>query len=332
MDASDAYRPSTNAARVSDPDVASVAGGVEPGPLYRGRFAPSPTGPLHLGSLLTALGSWLLARHVGGQWLIRIEDVDRLREVPGAAEKQLATLAAFGLVSDIPVVRQSRRNEAYQAAVQRLLAQGDAFVCACSRRALAAVGGVHRLCLDSSQAVGRRSGIRLRVADGLAMEVADRLQGRHLQRLDRAVGDFILRRADGAWAYQLAVVVDDAEQGVSAVVRGADLLDSTPRQLLLQQKLGLAAPEYWHLPLLLGSDGRKLSKSRGDAAVDARDPLPAMRLVWRALGQPPAVLRGRLTPTLALALAQREFVPDRLPKRRGIRLAALHDWQTAMDV
>ena len=256
-----------------------------PNPAYRGRFAPSPTGPLHAGSLLAALGSWLLARQVKGEWLLRIEDVDPPREVAGAADGQIAALAAFGLRHDGDIEYQSRRHALYQAALNRLLATGLAFECHCSRSDLAASGGIHRRCV----AGGRRPdpAIRLRVADGCEIAFDDLIHGRVAQRVDVEAGDVVLRRADGLWAYQLAVVVDDAAQGITDVVRGADLLDSTPRQILLQRALGLPTPRYAHLPLLLGADGRKLSKSCAARPVDPADPLPALLAAWTLLGQAP---------------------------------------------
>ena len=226
---------------------------------YRGRFAPSPTGPLHAGSLLAAFGSWLLARQAGGEWRVRIEDIDPPREVAGAAAGQLATLAAFGLLPDGAIAYQHARGALYRAALDRLLLQGDAFECHCSRADLAATGGIHRRCIATAPRPD--PAIRLRVPDGCHIAFDDAVHGRVSQRVDLEVGDFVLLRADGLWAYQLAAVVDDAAQGITDVVRGADLLDSTPRQLLLQQLLGLPVPRHAHLPLLLGEDGRKLSKS-----------------------------------------------------------------------
>jgi len=279
---------------------------------YRGRFAPSPTGPLHAGSLLAAFGSWLLARAAGGQWLVRIEDLDPPREVPGAADAQLAALSAFGLVSDLPVVRQSGRHALYQAALERLLASGDAFVCHCSRSALASQGGIHRRCVATGPRAHAAS--RLRVAEGPVM-FEDALQGMVVQDVAREVGDVVLRRADGYWAYQLAVVVDDADQGVTHVVRGADLLDSTPRQILLQRALGVATPHYLHLPLLLDADGRKLSKSAAALPVDPADPLPALRTCWVLLGQDPAPLQGSRSVDALLECAIWHFDGARLPTR-----------------
>lgn len=279
-------------------------------PPYRGRFAPSPTGPLHLGSLLAAFGSWLLARHAGGQWLVRIEDIDPLREVPGAADSQLATLAAFGLHPDLPVVYQSRRHGLYRGATDRLLACGRAFPCHCSRTDLAGQQGIHRHCT-----AGRRRphpAIRLKVADGSQVDFDDGLQGHFGQRVDRQVGDFVLLRADGCWAYQLAVVVDDAEQGITHVVRGADLIDSTPRQILLQQALGLPTPRYLHLPLLLDGNGHKLSKSLAALPVDDQQPLPVLRWLWAALGQQPSRLETAATVAELLQQAVAGFEPARL--------------------
>ncbi|KRG65065.1 glutamyl-Q tRNA(Asp) ligase [Stenotrophomonas humi] len=283
---------------------------------YRGRFAPSPTGPLHLGSMLAAFGSWLLARHARGQWLVRIEDVDPPREVPGAAELQLATLAAFGLHADQPVQYQSRRHTLYQTASARLLAKGKAFHCHCSRADLASQHGIHRHCAASQQRA--QPAIRLRVADGSHVTFNDALQGQVAQDVDRDVGDFVLLRADGCWAYQLAVVVDDAEQRISHVVRGADLVDSTPRQILLQQALGVPTPHYLHLPLLLGSDGHKLSKSLAAMPVDAGAPLPVLRWLWAALGQAPAALDASVTVAELLQHAVTAFDPGSLQKESRI--------------
>lgn len=296
---------------------------MEANPAYRGRFAPSPTGPLHFGSLLAALGSWLLARRAGGEWLVRIEDLDPPREVPGAARRQLDTLAAFGLESDGPVLWQSRRGDAYQAALDRLLADGLAFACHCSRSDLAGEGGIHRRC--TADAPRAQPAVRLRVGDGNWIAFDDRLQSRIEQDLAGEVGDIVLRRADGYWAYQLAVVVDDAAQGITDVVRGADLLDSTPRQILLQRALGLPTPRYLHLPLVLDADGRKLSKSLAALPVDADDPLPALQLAWRALGQVPDALRAAGSARGALMAASAAFDPRQLPRTGGIALAALHN-------
>ena len=294
---------------------------------YRGRFAPSPTGPLHAGSMLAALGSWLLARQAGGEWLLRIEDVDPPRTVTGAADHQLATLAAFGLVHDGGIVRQSRRDVLYADALARLLAQGHAFACHCSRSDLAAVGGIHRQCL----AITPRPdpAIRLRVPDGCEIAFDDGVHGRVTQRVDLDVGDFVLRRTDGLWAYQLAVVVDDAEQGITDVVRGADLLDSTPRQILLQQRLGVPTPRHVHLPLLLDAEGRKLSKSDAARPVDGNDPMPTLHMLWALLGQAP--LPACDTPQQFLAAALQAFRLERVPRMHAAHSAALHNNAATSD-
>lgn len=256
-----------------------------PAPHYVGRFAPSPTGPLHLGSAMTALASWLLARQAGGQWLLRIEDIDPPRQQAGAIEWQLRQLAALGLSPDFPVSYQSQRDEYYTQALQSLRTRGLVFVCHCSRRDLMAQGGVHRHCVR--QAGDGPGALRVRVPDATVVHFHDRLQGEQCQALDREVGDFVLRRADGLWAYQLAVVVDDAVQGISEVVRGADLLDSTPRQIFLQRALGLPTPNYCHLPLLVDARGEKLSKSGNAPAIDEREPLDTLACLWTLLGQSP---------------------------------------------
>lgn len=292
---------------------------------YRGRFAPSPTGELHFGSLLAAFGSWLLARHAQGAWLVRVEDLDPPREVAGAADRQLRALAAFGLESDEPVLRQSQRGDRYRAALDDLLGRGLAFACHCSRSDLAAAAGIHRRCVAASERPGRAPAIRLRVPDGSVVAFHDRIRGAQSQDVAREVGDVVLRRADGYWAYQLAVVVDDAEQGITDVVRGADLLDSTPRQILLQCALGLPTPNYAHLPLVLGSDGRKLSKSDAALPVDPQHPLPALRAAWRALGQSADALAGADSVPQLLTRAQACFDPGRIASTPSVSLAAMHN-------
>jgi len=290
--------------------------------VYRGRFAPSPTGPLHLGSLLAAVGSWLLARQAGGEWWLRIEDVDGPRTVAGAAQQQIDTLAAFGLVSDGPVLWQSQRGDRYAQVLQTLVDRGLAFACHCSRTELAQAGGIHHACV--ARQTRAHPAWRLLVAPGAAVAFHDGLQGLFEQDVYEQVGDVVLRRADGQWAYQLAVVVDDADQGVTDIVRGADLLDSTPRQILLQQVLGWSTPHYLHLPLLLGADGQKLSKSLAAAPVDGTDPRPALRLVWQALGQDAGSLPWQAPLTTVMAAAVSAFVPERIPKQGRLPVSALH--------
>jgi glutamyl-Q tRNA(Asp) synthetase len=293
---------------------------MSPAPFPCGRFAPSPTGPLHFGSLVAALGSWMMARRAGGDWLVRIEDLDPPREVPGAAERQLLALHAFGMAPDGPVLYQSTRGERYQQALRQLLDSGDAFACRCSRSELEAVGGIHRHCI--ARGTTRPAAIRLRLPDG-ALAFDDGLQGRFAQDLGREVGDVVLRRADGYWAYQLAVVVDDADQGITQVVRGADLLDSTPRQIFLQQRLGVRTPDYLHLPLVLDASGQKLGKSLQALPVDDGDPWPALAAAWVFLGQERAALTRQGRPADALRQALPHFDPDRLPRTRGRAVSAI---------
>lgn len=280
---------------------------------YRGRFAPSPTGPLHFGSLLTAFGSWLLARHADGEWLIRIEDIDPPRTVAGAADAQLRTLDAFGLHPDFPIVRQSARDGLYQHAIDTLLTDGKAFACSCSRSDLAASGGIHHHCVHHPRR--DQHAIRLRVPSSCVIGFDDGLQGHVVQDIHADVGDFVLRRADGYWAYQLAVVVDDADQGITDVVRGADLLDSTPRQLLLHQMLDIPTPRYLHLPLMLDADGHKLSKSSAAQPVCNEDPQSTLRAAWLALGQDPRII-DHVHPLKALLdCAAQHFNPAKMPQK-----------------
>ncbi len=270
--------------------------------------------------MLAALGSWLLARQAGGQWLLRIEDLDPPREVACATQAQLQALAAFDLRHDGDIVHQSRRGALYRNALDRLLARGLAFECHCSRADLAGTGGIHRRCVASAPRAD--PAIRLRVADGTEVAFDDLVHGRIAQRVDRDAGDFVLRRADGLWAYQLAVVVDDAAQGITDVVRGADLLDSTPRQILLQQALGLPTPRHAHLPLLLDDDGRKLSKSNAALPVDPDAPLDTLRAIWRCLGQPP-LSENRLRSFLEAATCT--FRLDLVPQTAMRVSAAVHN-------
>ncbi len=297
---------------------------------YRGRFAPSPTGPLHLGSLFAALGSWLLARHAHGEWWVRVEDLDPPRERAGATARQLEALREFGLVSDAPVCLQSQRSALYQSALDQLLEQGHAFHCRCSRKDLQATGGIHRRCVTRPQA--RKRAIRMRVPDGTHVIFVDALQGEIIQQVDQDVGDFVLRRADGFWAYQLAVVVDDAAQGMTDIVRGADLLDSTPRQILLQDALGLPRPRYLHLPILIDHRGTKLSKSAAAPAADPAQPLPALHAAWKALGQYPLEPFAVVSASDFMALARDRFDPALLPRAHSIPVAAVHNETVAAAV
>jgi glutamyl-Q tRNA(Asp) synthetase len=309
----------------------AAASAASVGAIYIGRFAPSPTGALHAGSLAAALGSWLDARAHGGRWLVRIEDVDTPRCVPGADQVILRQLAACGLLPDAPPVWQSQRGLLYQAALDRLLAHGRAYPCACSRKdiedAQAALGlprerhgelvypGTCRAGLQGrparawrlvcSDLEGNRPAARSGSAQVAIKTIAstvrwtDRRLGPQQQDVAAEVGDFVLRRADGLWAYQLAVVVDDAAQGMTHVVRGEDLADNTARQILLQQALELPAPAYLHTPLVLGANGEKLSKQNGAQPLDLADPLAALREAAVVLGLEPAT-----APTASDWLAQ----------------------------
>jgi glutamyl-Q tRNA(Asp) synthetase len=272
---------------------------------YIGRFAPSPTGPLHAGSLVAALASWLDARAHGGQWLIRIEDIDPPRCLPGADQTILRQLADCGLLSDGPVLYQSQRQAHYQRALDALIAQDLAYPCACTRADIAQAHarlGWHKArhgelvypgtCRPPNGGLGGRPGRAWRLKVPLPTDQAapwtwqDRALGPQHQNLATEVGDFVIRRADGLWAYQLAVVVDDAAQGVTDIVRGQDLADNTPRQQWLQQALGVRQPRYLHTPLVLTPDGEKLSKQHGAPALDTRVPLPLLRQAAQVLGLP----------------------------------------------
>lgn len=298
-------------------------------PAYRGRFAPSPTGPLHFGSLVAALGSYLDARAAGGEWLLRIEDVDQPRTVAGASDAILRTLDACGFEWDGEVLVQSRRLDLYHAALTRLQLAGDVYPCACSRREVAAVatrrsvdGGLvyPGTCRNGVPAGRAAAAWRMRVPDGEGARMAfvDRVQGPQTQDLARDVGDFVLLRADGQFAYQLAVVVDDALQGITDVVRGADLLDSTPRQHWLQQRLGAPTPRYAHLPVVTNAQGEKLSKQTLAAAVDASQGSAVLARALSFLGHPvPAALqRAPHAEFWAWAIAQWSIA--RVPAVRGI--------------
>jgi len=261
--------------------------------VYRGRFAPSPTGPLHFGSLIAAAGSFLDARACGGEWLLRMEDVDLPRCVAGADTQILNTLEAFGLEWNGEVAYQSQRTEKYRTAFDSLIKAGQVFPCSCTRKQLA--GGA--TAIDGGQLYdGRCRGAlvpgtsarawRLRVPDEGVIAFDDLIQGRVEQELGRDVGDFVLLRADGLFAYQLAVVVDDHEQGITHVVRGADLLDSTPRQIYLNSLLGYSPAVYAHLPVAVDANGDKLSKQTLATPVDPTRPLPSLLAALRFLGQP----------------------------------------------
>jgi len=291
---------------------------------YHGRFAPSPTGPLHFGSLVAAVASWLDARAAGGRWSVRIEDVDAPRTVAGAAGSILATLEACGLEWDGEVTYQSARSALYEAALARLCAAGALYRCRCSRREIADSGlaGIEGVvypgtCRDRTIGSGEPCAWRFRVPPGL-VEFEDRVQGRVVQDVARDVGDFVLRRRDGLYAYQLAVVVDDAEEGVTDVVRGADLLASTPRQVLLQRSLGIATPRYLHVPVATDAHGEKLSKQNHAPALDGCAAAALLPAVLAFLGQR-APEPG--PPREILAEAARRWLPHAIPRATAIPVA-----------
>lgn len=282
--------------------------------MYTGRFAPSPTGPLHFGSLVAAAASWLDARAAGGRWLVRIEDLDRPRAQPGAAEEILRALAALGLEWDGEVLYQSAREAAYREALEKLAPH--TYWCGCSRREIAdsslglAVDGARiypGTCRAGLSASKVPRALRVRTVPQ-EIRFVDRVQGPQAQALSRAVGDFVLYRADGMFAYQLAVVVDDAAQGVSDVVRGADLLDSTARQIYLQRLLGTPTPRYLHVPVAVDACGQKLSKQTGARAVDAGNASTEIAAALAFLGQPPAA---------TLEQAVQQWNPALIPAQRA---------------
>jgi len=296
---------------------------------YRGRFAPSPTGPLHFGSMVAAVGSFLQAKSRGGEWLVRMENLDPPREVPGAANDILHTLEAFGLHWDGAVMYQSRRHGVYEAA-QKMLERLDAiYPCACSRREIAdsSVSSVDGPVYPGTCRAGLPAGRaprawRVRV-NGRAVEFADAVQGRVIRDLAADFGDFVVRRADGYFAYQLAVVVDDAEQGITEVVRGADLIESTPRQIHLQRLLNLPTPDYLHLPVALNANSEKLSKQTLAAPLDNARPLLALLQVMRFLGQeiPPELAETNLDDFWRWAIVH--WRSERVPQVLGIVVETL---------
>lgn len=291
---------------------------------YLGRFAPSPTGPLHFGSLVAAVGSYLDARFFQGKWLVRMEDLDPPRMAVGAADDILRTLEAFGLFWDGEVVYQSQRGEAYRAALELLQQQGALYPCNCSRREIAdsTLATTPNLIYQGQCRNGMRGGrlehaMRL-ITDNNRIQFCDRLLGNYAQRLEAEVGDFVLRRADGLFAYQLAVVVDDAAQGITHVVRGADIVDSTPRQIYLQRLLSYSTPAYLHLPLAVNAQGEKLSKQTLAPALNITNPQPQLFRVLEFLGQcPPSELaRANLTELWSWAVAN--WAVHKIPSQRAL--------------
>lgn len=273
-------------------------------PPYRGRFAPSPSGPLHFGSLIAALGSYLQARSRGGVWLVRMEDLDRPRVRPHAADSILRSLERLGLCWDETVVYQSTRSAVYREVLDALRQRGLVYPCACTRAMIEPGMPYPGTCRAGLPPGMRGRSLRLR-SDGAPVRFRDALQGPYAQDVGACAGDFIVRRADGIAAYHLAVVVDDAWQGITEVVRGTDLLESTPRQIRLQQQLGYATPDYAHLPVAVTADGRKLSKQNRAPEIDRRDPAALLGGALSFLGHPPPaeVLRENTGAVLEWAVA-----------------------------
>jgi glutamyl-Q tRNA(Asp) synthetase len=305
----------------SQPGFATGAG-------YCGRFAPSPTGPLHMGSLVAALASWLDARAHRGRWLVRIEDIDPPREQPGAARAQLAALTALGLTPDQPPTYQSANSSRFEQALAQLQSAGHLYRCTCSRSAveqaallLARRSDVYPGTCRELRRTGVPAAVRVRVPDE-AVGFVDRACGPFSQRLEREVGDFVVLRADGLWAYQLAVVVDDGAQHITDVVRGADLLDNTPRQIHLQRLLQLPTPRYLHVPVVLNAAGEKLSKQSGATPLRLSDPVGELEQAWHWLGFSPTGASS-VTEFLAhavLAWRDRWVGSDRGSDRRSERV------------
>jgi len=292
----------------------------------RGRFAPSPTGPLHFGSLVAAVGSYLSARAQGGAWLVRMEDLDPPREAQGAADDILRTLEAYGFEWDGGILHQSRRRDAYEAALDALRQQGALYACGCTRKEIAdssvhgIEGPVYPGTCRAGLAAGRRArALRVRTDQAL-IEFDDRAQGRQCAQLEREFGDFVVRRADGFYAYQLAVVVDDAEQGITEIVRGADLLTSTPRQIHLQHLLGFPTPSYLHVPAALNAQGEKLSKQTRAEPLAHTDPVPVLWQALAFLGQCPPPEWRSATCADFWAAAVARWSEACIPRQSGIVL------------
>ena len=306
-----------------------------PEPIYRGRFAPSPTGPLHFGSLVAAIASYLEAKHHHGIWLVRMEDLDMPRTVPGAADDILQTLDIFGLHSDEPVIYQSQRTDAYQAALQQLQNSGVVYPCTCTRKEIAdsAMPGIEGViypgtCRSNTPGSRQRQAWRAYTNPPKArqktmngkIEFDDALQDHITQDLEHEIGDFVVKRADGLFAYQLAVVVDDAFQRITNVVRGCDLLTSTPRQIYLQLLLGLPTPQYMHLPIAVNAQGEKLSKQTRAPAVSSNNATEILLMALEFLCQkPPAELRGNSIEEI-LSWATTHWQPERLKGHHKILL------------
>lgn len=289
---------------------------------YRGRFAPSPTGPLHLGSLIAALASFLDARHCGGQWLVRMEDLDPPREERGAAARILRSLQRHGLCWDEEVLYQSTRATDYTLALKALARAGRLFSCDCTRATLAPDGACSGHCRARQTNIRSPHALRVSISPDCRIQFTDLLQGPRLTALGESLADFVVRRKDGLYAYQLAVVVDDAAQGITHVVRGCDLLDSTPRQILLQQLLSYPTPQYCHLPVITTRQGQKFSKQNRAPALVDDDAAHNLRRALRFLQQrePPAALT---TAPQVLAFAIEHWELSRVPAVMAITAATL---------
>ena len=288
---------------------------------YVGRFAPTPSGDLHLGSLYTAVASFLDARVHRGHWLLRVEDLDRPREIAGSADGILRTLERFGFEWDGAIIRQYERAALYEEALSALRGQHLTFACSCSRAQLEDDLRYPGTCRTRQIAPGTAAAVRVR-ADPGQVQFTDLIQGTYRQNVADAVGDFILRRRDQIYAYVLAVTVDDAAQGVTRIVRGADLLDNTPRQIYLQRLLGLPEPSYAHVPVLTEADGGKLAKSRRSVRLSAESPLPQLLSVFSLLGlkPPPALASATIAEAWGWAITQWDL--NRVPKRLDLPVSA----------
>ncbi len=295
-----------------------------PSAICRGRFAPSPSGPLHFGSLVAALGSFLSVRAQGGAWLLRIDDIDPPRNVPGAADDILRTLENYQLFWDGPVFYQSQRFEAYAAALTQLATAGHSYPCGCTRREISAVSPNHRYpgtCRNGLPPGRQARSLRV-YCGGQTLCFTDALQGHQCRQLDGDVGDFIVRRADGFYAYHLATALDDAFQQITEVVRGADLLDATFPQLYLQQLLELPRPTYLHLPIAVTAAGKKLSKQAHARAINDSPPGAALGRALTFLGQPPPEELQGAAPGELLDWAIAHWQPTCLPRSKTITTAA----------
>jgi len=287
-------------------------------PRYRGRFAPSPTGPLHFGSLVTALASWLEARRAGGDWLVRIEDLDPLREPPEATGEILHSLACHGLHSDEPIRYQSHRHDAYQAAIEQLLAQGKAYRCECSRKQLKANDGYHPAhCRNGTSApVTSPCAVRFALED-LDCHWPDELLGPQQQAVRAELDDPVLQRKEGFYAYQLAVVVDDIDQAITHVVRGSDLLPLTAQQQQIYRAFGAQPPHWLHIPVIVNAEGQKLSKQTHAPALNDSRPVGNLVDALTALGQQPPAALVEGTVEDVLAWGQAHWRRDHIPLTSG---------------